>query len=197
MYMYMYCCRVSGTCTSNTEYMIYKFILVMQDLFFFWGGGGLTSFVSFVVYTTTRQSAVLSITWTSHVMPVHTLYKLLEDRTVSKYWPTITRTLVEGVPGARVGTFRILLAALVFFVPLSHWTTVSHGFLQIALPVWPAVSGIHWVRKELFMIALIWKNHIKRTVIYLLYIGSQKEVFNTHKSFFLVIHQWNLVFVSC
>lgn len=93
------------------------------------------SFVSFVVYTTTRQSAVLSITWTSHVMPVHTLYKLLEDRTVSKYWPTITRTLVEGVPGARVGTFRILLAALVFFVPLSHWTTVSHGFLQIALPV--------------------------------------------------------------
>lgn len=36
MYMYMYCCRVSGTCTSNTEYMIYKFILVMQD--FFWGG---------------------------------------------------------------------------------------------------------------------------------------------------------------
>lgn len=133
--MYMYCCRVSGTCTSNTEYMIYKFILVMQDLFFFGGGGCLTSFVSFVVYTTTRQSAVLSITWTSHVMPVHTLYKLLEDRTVSKYWPTITRTLVEGVPGARVGTFRILLAALVFFVPLSHWTTVSHGFLQIALPV--------------------------------------------------------------
>lgn len=196
MYMYMYCCRVSGTCTSNTEYMIYKFILVMQDDFFF-GGGCLTSFVSFVVYTTTRQSAVLSITWTSHVMPVHTLYKLLEDRTVSKYWPTITRTLVEGVPGARVGTFRILLAALVFFVPLSHWTTVSHGFLQIALPVWPAVSGIHWVRKELFMIALIWKNHIKRTVIYLLYIGSQKEVFNTHKSFFFVIHQWNLVFVSC
>lgn len=195
MYMYMYCCRVSGTCTSNTEYMIYKFTLVMQDLFF--GGGCLTSFVSFVVYTTTRQSAVLSITWTSHVMPVHTLYKLLEDRTVSKYWPTITRTLVEGVPGARVGTFRILLAALVFFVPLSHWTTVSHGFLQIALPVWPAVSGIHWVRKELFMIALIWKNHIKWTVIYLLYIGSQKEVFNTHKSFFFVIHQWNLVFVSC
>lgn len=196
MYMYMYCCRVSGTCTSNTEYMIYKFILVMQDDFFL-GGGGLTSFVSFVVYTTTRQSAVLSITWTSHVMPVHTLYKLLEDRTVSKYWPTITGTLVEGVPGARVGTFRILLAALVFFVPLSHWTTVSHGFLQIALPVWPAVSGIHWVRKELFMIALIWKNHIKRTVIYLLYIGSQKKVFNTHKSFFFVIHQWNLVFVSC
>lgn len=117
--------------------MIYKFILVMQDFFefFFFWGGGLTSFVSFVVYTTTRQSAVLSITWTSHVMPVHTLYKLLEDRTVSKYWPTITRTLVEGVPGARVGTFRILLAALVFFVPLSHWTTVSHGFLQIALPV--------------------------------------------------------------
>lgn len=38
MYMYMYCCRVSGTCTSNTEYMIYKFILVMQDFFFFWGG---------------------------------------------------------------------------------------------------------------------------------------------------------------
>lgn len=185
MYMYMYCCRVSGTCTSNTEYMIYKFILVMQDNFFFGGGGCLTSFVSFVVYTTTRQSAVLSITWTSHVMPVHTLYKLLEDRTVSKYWPTITRTLVEGVPGARVGTFRILLAALVFFVPLSHWTTVSHGFLQIALPVWPAVPGIHWVRKELFMIALIWKNHIKRTVIYLLYIGSQKEVFNTHKSLFL------------
>lgn len=170
----------------------------MQDLLGGWGVGVcLTSFVSFVVYTTTRQSAVLSITWTSHVMPVHTLYKLLEDRTVSKYWPTITWTLVEGVPGARVGTFRILLAALVFFVPLSHWTTVSHGFLQIALPVWPAVPGIHWVRKELFMIALIWKNHIKRTVIYLLYIGSQKEVFNTHKSFFFVIHQWNLVFVSC
>lgn len=145
--------------------------------------GLFTSIISFVVYTTTRQSAVLSITGTGHVMPVYAFYKLLKHGAVSEYWSTITGTLVEGIPWARVGTTRVLLAALVFFVPLSHWTTVAHGFLQIALPVWSTVSGIHWVRNDLFKAALIWKDHFKRTVIYLLYIGLQKNVFNTHKSF--------------
>lgn len=79
-----------------------------------------------MVYTATGEYAVLGVGGTRHVVPVHSLHILLEDRAVPKHWATVTRTLVEGIPGARVSTGRVLLAALVFLVPLSAWAAISY-----------------------------------------------------------------------